>query len=539
MSDKANDATAQDRVWDEIGLPNEGSDDFTKLFYRERSDGDTKAPIFEPKAEHCGVWEDAINKDCYASFGDRGTTASASCFGNLIQVSQYLEAGHSGVFTMDSENTDEPFLFGWRSRTLDALSNDQDYIGECLGLYFPVEHYPEKPPGVRWVNWRWPRYKWTSQSNPRMNLISQFLVHDNVVLHQLLLKNTSSNESISGLDFWLNSRWLVRDMDHIDPSYGFNEANWNNHEPNGYRRMCTPHGRGIVIIHQLDSLKSEEQGSVDERMSNSSFQQESTEGSPSSQAKHHDSKRQAVASVMAVYVNGNAHDFGNELGPSTMIRHDIPPNKTLEIVTAHKLIMLPRQNEQDQRNERDNRNGQDNQHRQHGQEGQDHYDVNWRNFMISATEANVSEVLRKESQQLWGDDPSAAHYDLGLSMIAPGFVPSTDQPENVKVQLDPAAESVSKDKAPRATADLPHSGSSHQTSEKKNELLLPTVKYLVWRHLEHILSVCAVPLSPPPLFQAEDALLPKRREVKAKDEEQVALSCGDMSGHRVCTSASL
>jgi len=61
---------------------------------------DTKG-IFVPEDEDCGIWEKSPNKARSASFGDGGTTASVSCFGDLIQMSQYLGVGNSGVFTID------------------------------------------------------------------------------------------------------------------------------------------------------------------------------------------------------------------------------------------------------------------------------------------------------------------------------------------------------------------------------------------------------------------------------------------------------
>lgn len=71
------------------------------------STADTRR-IFVPEDKYCGIWHNSPNKERHASFGDDGTTASASCFGELVQMSQYLGVGHSGVFTLDQPSTDEP-----------------------------------------------------------------------------------------------------------------------------------------------------------------------------------------------------------------------------------------------------------------------------------------------------------------------------------------------------------------------------------------------------------------------------------------------
>lgn len=55
------------------------------------------------------------------------------------------------------------------------------------------------------------------------------------------------------------------------------------------------------------------------------------------------------------------------------------------------------------------------------------------------------------------------------------------------------------------------------------------------RNLEHILSVCAVQMRP----QAQDAAAASKLPHALKDVDAVALTCGDMSGHRICWSASL
>lgn len=64
--------------------------------------------IFVPDDKYCGIWHGSPNKERHASFGDDGTTAIASCLGDLIQMSQYLGVGQSGVFTLDQTSTDEP-----------------------------------------------------------------------------------------------------------------------------------------------------------------------------------------------------------------------------------------------------------------------------------------------------------------------------------------------------------------------------------------------------------------------------------------------
>lgn len=103
-----------------IGSNQESSDQDSSTGNSSTSDSDDSQPeatssltadarrIFVPDDKYCGIWHDSPNKERHASFGDGGTTASASCLGDLMQMSQYLGVGQSGVFTLDQASTDEP-----------------------------------------------------------------------------------------------------------------------------------------------------------------------------------------------------------------------------------------------------------------------------------------------------------------------------------------------------------------------------------------------------------------------------------------------
>lgn len=116
--------------------------------------------MFEPKDQHCGIWNDAPNKKCHASFGDQGTTASVSCYGDLIQMSQFLGAGHSGVFSIDHEPTSKPYFITGRANDLNDLAKQSSGRGiRSFGLTLPTKFLPDQTPEVKWVNWKWPRYE--------------------------------------------------------------------------------------------------------------------------------------------------------------------------------------------------------------------------------------------------------------------------------------------------------------------------------------------------------------------------------------------
>lgn len=109
--------------------------------------------------------------------GDQGTTASVSAYGDLLQMSQFLGAGSSGVFSTDHEYTAEPYLIDNRADDLNRLSLGNDDLS--FGLYLPREFLPYQIPKMRWVNWRWPRYeckyhsKWTFPPSLRWKVMAR------------------------------------------------------------------------------------------------------------------------------------------------------------------------------------------------------------------------------------------------------------------------------------------------------------------------------------------------------------------------------
>lgn len=69
---------------------------------------ENKSLVYIPPTESLAVWNSPPNKEQHASFGDGGTTASATCNGDLIQMTRFLGLGSSGLFTIDQGTTDEP-----------------------------------------------------------------------------------------------------------------------------------------------------------------------------------------------------------------------------------------------------------------------------------------------------------------------------------------------------------------------------------------------------------------------------------------------
>lgn len=273
----------------------------------------------------------------------------------------------------------------------------------------------------------------------------------------------------------------------------------------------------------------------------------------------------AVVSIMNLYVDGEAQKLGMEPRPiHKTIGAAGSSASVLEITVAYRMIAIPKGK------------------------------IHWKNFLIPARSADVSAMLAKETEQIWGhsisDDCKCSQSlcDLGISMVdlkEPDMkqdesdedrtsqippVPSdsaqkskgmdNDTATVANLQTDvktgeilTAAKTSKKSEAARTLSAAPVTSTAVGNSEKLPPINF--IEYLTWRHTEHILSVCVIPLSSPLLIYDEEAFGPKNTAenvVRGKsdilgtsncNEDELgvplALTCGDMSGHRVCTSASL
>lgn len=181
-----------------------------------------------------------------------------------------------------------------------------------------------------------------------------------------------------------------------------------------------------------------------------------------------------VVAVIDVFIDGRRTRITKDQDLLTL--EPLLPGSVREIVVAYRLSLLPDQDV-----------------------------VTWQDFMIPAAKANVGKLLRDELEE------------VGSKCIAPE---SLDLPRIGRTTQDTAK-----------TDARDHDGGTSENAQcgfEKTEDQLRMVQYLTARHLEHILSVCAIPV---PCSHNEPTH-------PVPHPAPVALTCGDMSGHGICTSAS-
>jgi hypothetical protein len=417
-------------------------------------------------------------------------------------MNQFLGTGQSGMFAMDDSTAPEPYYVCERAEQLDSMAKVPDgYEYTHFGLRLQDDelypkYFPRVAPKVKWVNWRWPRFEWETARYPKLKVISQWLVHKNVVLHQLVLQNDGKKPIKSiAIQPGLTKDIQIREQNHLKSA---SECNTETHETT----FSAPHGYGRVTIHALrkpDRL---------ETTPSSDSREPPRDNEDTWSVKN----AQSVAAVVALFVNGSGvqHGFDKssltyKIGSAT----DDGPG-TLEFTMAYKLIVI-----------------------------HEHNKMGWEDFLFDAQSINVNRILWLETEKLWGHShqTSTSLLDLGLSKVylrhmhAAKEQPCKGNARRTSDPNEPGARPTSDAREPKETTSSgPSNDKADSARDPLTEFARPT-EYLVWRHLEFILSVCAIPIEPRLWTGAEIS--------SAARDPPIALTCGDMSGHRVCTSATL
>lgn len=369
------------------------------------------------------------NQKTYASFGDRGTTASVNAYGNIMQISHFLKFGRSGFLSVDLGGTPEPYLVQSRMERLMDISEESDE-----GIRLEIQKNCKtgwKPstvkPCLEFVYDRWPRFTYTTASETMngLDLSLQYFCNRGIVFQTYTWKRRSESDPIPELpQFRFNPTMLIRDLDFVDPKNHFNDS------MDGYSRKTISSKCSLLILHTKMPELQEKRG-----------QEEALSGSPSTEDQSPGAE--SLSSSAGVVVSPFAY------------------GKPQEILQEDE-----------------------------------------RTYMYKI-------VLSQEAQNLFKN-----HGILEITMayrIELGSAETDWEDATVKTEeLDHMRKAFSD------TAYQRIAFSSHQHLD-----------FVIRRNLEHILSVCSIPLSNASGSEPENRIA------------ATALTCGDITGHRITSSSSL
>ncbi len=398
---------------------------------------------YEPTDGECISVESVPGSKTYASFGDDGTTASVSAYGEIIQISKYLGLGDSGIFSVDPDELEEPFLVSSRAA---ELHDKAQALGSGFGLSMRrIESL--SPPKMEFLQARWPRLTYNV---PQVNITVQLLVHNGTVIQQYTIDNTRDED----LEMVFDTGVLLREQEFASLSHKFNmsgsldDAYDKSHGPNGY---------GLLVVHKLDDSQIPTEYPADSHMAKqnetsiartsdqaeqpvlktSEGDQQLKDTAPASyEIGHHP---EAICVVMGLFVDGVSTKLVSS--PGNLHVQLVSKQSKTRLTAAYKAIAVLSK------------------------------PVRWQALMIPATDVDIQRILTPYQHS-----------------------------------------------TVRTLCPFPHDGK---------------LNFMVQRNLEHILSVCSIPI------KNEAGRDTVADSTTSTDEPSIALTCGDIAGHRVNISGSL
>ncbi|CAI7654599.1 unnamed protein product [Penicillium bialowiezense] len=317
--------------------------------------------IYDPGKDELHIYRERKQQGyddmVYLSFGDSGTTATITEWGQIVQISQYLGYGRSGIVSMESSQTAEPYMLNSRKTALVRQLREMKGFGS--EIWYPDY---DSSPVVSWVQNKWPRIVFESN---RSKLVLQYAVKNGVVIQETFLENTSGEE----MDVSLSAEFdiLTRELDFLDKDNKPNEGGLFEGESIVERMSCMmegdyanghgPGGYGFIQIHETRNLQ-EQPGEVE----NDSSEADSTPGKTKIPPYP-----DAVAAVWGFFINGQAWTkakFDRET------KHQLKHGEKFHIITAYKLVLVPAKDP----------------------------GPNWRRLTISAADADIHGFLQDSEQ---------------------------------------------------------------------------------------------------------------------------------------------
>ncbi|PSN70710.1 hypothetical protein BS50DRAFT_673479 [Corynespora cassiicola Philippines] len=181
----------------------------------------------------------ARNARTYFSFGEEGVTASVNSKGDLIQVTRFLGTGRSGLFSVDSWATDEPFFVVDRMEQLVNYVSIGPYLEDSIDAFRDLV---ASNISSGFIRDRWPHF---TAETEKLALESSFFVHNNGVYIQDTY--TSNGDTFQmPWDLKFDSDISIRELDFLNTSHKFNEATVHDKE---YKTYVGPDNDLIIFAH--------------------------------------------------------------------------------------------------------------------------------------------------------------------------------------------------------------------------------------------------------------------------------------------------
>ncbi|KAF2502355.1 hypothetical protein BU16DRAFT_554420 [Lophium mytilinum] len=255
------------------------------------------------------------NAATYASFGDRGTTASTSAYGDLIQITRYLGVGQSGFVCVDLPSVPQPSdVQGRAKKLMDVSTHNDEAITHYFSEEIPVELQEaiEMMPAMEFIHNRWPLFTAQPINHPHFSVAAQHVIFQDIVFQQCHYETTTKSVTIPST-LLFSANLLIRGLDFVEERNQFNQEDKS--ESLQYSHSLIANGHNLVLFHK--NVK----------------------------------ESYTVALVMALFVNGQAQDFEYYADDWYQTRcenpgHLVQPYKPVQVTLAFKLVLLQNESQQ-------------------------------------------------------------------------------------------------------------------------------------------------------------------------------------------------
>lgn len=301
------------------------------------------------------------------------------------------------------------------------------------------------------------------------------MVHDGVVLQQFVVDNTKGQDAFEFVCGFVSGH-KIQDLDFVDHPHPFNDSD------ESYWHTSGPHGYGLLSLNPM--------------------------GKTNDDTKTFKHMPHGVASLITVFMDGRAVKMDASRTSHNDEWRQVGAGDTFQLVVAYKLVSISNL-----------------------------ADMSWKDFIISAEAADINHFLKEETKRF---NAGSTICDLGLTLF------STNDVEKILTTASESSETVRTTAQQHQTKWLGSITLPKGIPAGPEADLKPYLGYLASRHLEYILSACAVTFCVRKNVDGTESLYPftdkrdggRKDELKYQDLPFVALTCGDMSGHRVVTSTS-
>jgi hypothetical protein len=451
----------------------------------------------------------------YASFGDDGLTVSINAYGHIMQISRYLNFGYSGFLCVDSQYPPPYYVQNRMDKQLESSRDPK------RGLRINIVDWKSLPSfSFGFMYDRWPRYvlnqpgsskselnsavspvknSWPPIDSPMVptpgcSLSIQYYCSENTVIqkYQILVGDSGiSHDKINWGNLSLIPQVCIRTLHFID------ELDFDEDEEGADIVTRVLSDSSIMLVRPIPEVHFLEEKAKQQPKENDSIKTEESDESPMNPVD----QPIAAALIISPFIN----DQPASIVDGTCIKLErIEVEAQIVITIAYTIKMLYSNCEELFRIQEPAMDA-------------DSYS--------EATSVNDAETTQESAPE--SDTASEPGSDINATLANSGGTGTVSEPIEITIRRRTLADAWAAEVL-NAMQEMGKVFCSETTFRRICFSPIKNRDYAFRRNLEHILSVCSIPIA-----------VEQNRNTPSPREPAIAITCGDISGHRIGPRASL